>query len=94
MDAGSGIGLQAILGAIRAIARKRLAAGVYGQKNLGMRKFVKQGFSPDFKVFKLLRMGVWQWLKCEWHALWLRPQAQEMPLLTKPIPPAQQLATK
>jgi flavin-dependent dehydrogenase len=65
------------------IAQKRYAAGVYGARNLGRRQFPKQGFSPDPKVLKIIRMGIYQWLKCEWHALWLRPKA--MPAVTATV---------
>lgn len=61
------------------LAQKRLAAGCYGRMNLDMRRFPRQGFSPDTKVMKLLGMGVWQWIKCEWHALFLRPMPQKSP---------------
>lgn len=58
------------------IAEKRFVAGTYGALNLGKRQFPKQGFSPDFKVVKMIRKGVWQWMKCEWNALWLRPKKE------------------
>jgi flavin-dependent dehydrogenase len=68
------------------IGRKRLAAGCYGRMNLDRRMYVKQGFSPDMKVFKLIRKGVWQWLKCEWHALFLRPIRQQSQAAPAPAP--------
>ncbi len=54
-----------------AIARKRLAAGVYGLRNAGWRLLVG-GFVPDASVLKLLFKGMWLWWRAEWGALWLR----------------------
>jgi flavin-dependent dehydrogenase len=60
------------------IGKKRMAAGTYGAMNLGRRQFPKMGFSPDANVVKLIRKGIWQWWKCEWNALWLRPMEEPM----------------
>lgn len=53
------------------IARKRIAAGRYGEKNAGWRLLVG-GFTPEHKVAgRLLFDGIIRWLKLEWSALWL-----------------------
>ncbi len=53
------------------LAKKRWAAGVYGKNNLGRRLLLRQGFSPDWKMLRVLRQGVWQWLKAEAQGLFL-----------------------
>ncbi len=71
------------------LARKRLADGTYGMHNLDRRYLVKQGFSPDTKVLKLMRLGLWLWLKLEVKALFGRPKpmtpamVEKSPLKTK-----------
>jgi len=55
------------------IARKRLAAGVYGRRNLDQRKLIKAGFAPGPSALKITRTGLWAWLKLELHALSLKP---------------------
>jgi hypothetical protein len=60
------------------IAQKKLAAGVYGQRNAGWRLLVG-GFVPDPSVMKLLRQGIFRWLRAEWRALWLRPKSEPIP---------------
>lgn len=47
------------------IARKRWAAGTYGAKNLSMRFLLRQGFAPNFSLWKLFRDGLWIWFKAE-----------------------------
>ena len=61
------------------IARKRHAAGCYGRLNLGRRRFVKQGFSPDLKVWKLLWRGLRAWAGVELKSVALRPRPQPNP---------------
>ncbi len=74
---------------LSAIAQKRKAAGVYGINNLNRRLLLKQGFSPDMKVVKVIRQGIMQWLKCEWHALWL-PKPTPAPAAPQSPRPLQQ----
>ena len=64
------------------IAQKRLATGHYGQHNLDRRLLLRQGFSPDMKVLRVLRQGLWAWLKLEVKSLFLRP-----PVATAPVKP-------
>jgi hypothetical protein len=56
------------------IARRRHAAGRYGSWNLDRRLFIKQGFSPDAKVWKLLWRGLRAWAAVELKSISLRPQ--------------------
>ncbi len=57
-----------------AIAKKRLAAGAYGGKNLGRRYLVPEGFSPETGAAgRLILRGMRTWLACEVKALFLRP---------------------
>lgn len=58
------------------IARKRLAAGTYGQRNLDQRYLIRQGFAPNFSVWKLFRAGLWVWLKAELSVLF-KPMPKE-----------------
>ena len=51
------------------IARKRWAAGCYGRRNTGHRFLIWQGASPDFRLWRLLRNGLWSWFKAELGAL-------------------------
>jgi hypothetical protein len=52
------------------LARKKLAAGRYGQRNAGWRLLVG-GFTPERKVSgRLLFEGIGRWLKMEFAALW------------------------
>ena len=55
-----------------ALARKRIAAGVYGRRNAGWRLLIP-GFTPDPKQSgRLLFSGIGRWLKLEFAALFLR----------------------
>lgn len=51
------------------ISRKRWAAGTYGAKNLGHRFLIRQGFAPNFSLWKLFRDGMWVWFKAELSVL-------------------------
>lgn len=70
------------------IARKRWAAGTYGSMNLGHRFLVKQGFGPDFKIWRLFRTGLWIWARAEINAFFL-PMPKE-DAATKVTAPAEQ----
>jgi flavin-dependent dehydrogenase len=65
------------------LADKRFAAGVYGKMNTNHRYLTKDGFTADLKAFKLLRRGVYWWLKCEVKCLFLPSPSPEK--LTKNI---------
>jgi len=59
---------------LSALARKRRAAGVYGENNIGHRYLVEAGFAPEpAAAFKQILRGVRIWLKCELKGLFLRP---------------------
>jgi flavin-dependent dehydrogenase len=68
-----------------AIARKRLAAGVYGKRNAGWRLLVG-GFVPDATMLKLLFQGVRWWLRAEWGALWLRRKGAAAGVVAAQLP--------
>ena len=52
------------------IAQKRMAAGVYGSKNLDSRTLLK-GFEPNRHAWKLILRGVRIWLRAELRSLFL-----------------------
>lgn len=56
-----------------ALARRKLAAGVYGERNSGWRLLVP-GFAPEPGVAKLLLKGIRRWLAAEWRNLFLSPR--------------------
>ncbi len=63
-----------------ALARKRIAAGTYGERNAGWRLLVP-GFTPEPGTSgRLLFTGIRRWLWLEIKALWLRPKANAMPV--------------
>lgn len=75
---------------LTAIARKRLTAGIYGRRNLDHRHLLKIGFAPGPKALPLMRAGLWQWLKLELHALFLKtPPAAKTAAMHKPETPAE-----
>jgi flavin-dependent dehydrogenase len=52
------------------LARKKIEAGKYGEKNVGWRLLIG-GFTPEPKVAgRLLFDGIWRWVKMEFAALW------------------------
>ena len=54
------------------LAKKKIAAGKYGERNAGWRLLVG-GFTPDHDVSgRLLFKGIWLWLKMELAALFWR----------------------
>jgi hypothetical protein len=54
------------------LARKKMAAGIYGKRNAGWRLLVG-GFTPEPKVSgRLLFGGIWRWIKLEFASLWWR----------------------
>ena len=71
------------------LARKRIAAGVYGKRNAGWRLLIP-GFTPDPKVSgRLLFSGIGRWLKMELGALWLRGGESPMhEVRPESVPPA------
>jgi len=76
------------------IARKRLAAGIYGRGNLDRRLLLKVGFAPGPSALKITRTGLWLWWKLELQSLFLKPlpaaaasAATETAPATKPAPP-------
>ena len=59
---------------LAALARRKIAAGVYGARNAGWR-LLPGGFLPDASVLRLLRRGLGRWLLAEWRNLFLTPLA-------------------
>jgi hypothetical protein len=57
------------------LAKRKLAAGVYGQRNAGWRLLVG-GFLPDGTSGKLLLRGMARWLRAEWRNLFLSPKPE------------------
>lgn len=57
------------------IARKRLAAGVYGAKNLD-RRYLIDGFIPRTEVGKKFLKGLAMWAKLEFKTLFLNPDPE------------------
>jgi flavin-dependent dehydrogenase len=74
------------------LARKKIAAGRYGDRNTGWRLLVG-GFTPERNVSgRLLFDGIWRWLKLEVAALWWR-KPQQVGIEPQPRPavvPAQE----
>jgi flavin-dependent dehydrogenase len=62
------------------IAKRRMAAGVYGKKNLDQR-ILLPGFYPDFDSGKLMFNGFRRWLSLEVRNLFLRVPNQSVPML-------------
>jgi flavin-dependent dehydrogenase len=54
------------------LARRKIAAGVYGARNAHWRLLVG-GFLPDASVLRLLVRGLARWGRAEWRNLFLRP---------------------
>ena len=59
---------------LAALARRKIAAGVYGARNAGWR-LLPGGFLPDASVLRLLCRGLGRWLLAEWRNLFLTPRA-------------------
>ena len=60
------------------LARRKIAAGVFGERNLHWRVLVG-GFLPDASVLRLLALGLARWLRAEWRNLFLDAPRAEMP---------------
>ena len=60
------------------LARRKIAAGVFGERNLHWRVLVG-GFLPDASVLRLLARGLARWLRAEWRNLFLDCPRAEMP---------------
>jgi len=56
-----------------ALARKRLAAGLYGRHNLDRRRLLRSGFPPGLPALRLTRAGLWQWARLEILSFFLKP---------------------
>ena len=61
------------------LAQRRIAAGVYGERNADWRLLIG-GFLPDGTSGKLLVAGAWRWLRAEWRNLFLKPKATAQPM--------------
>ncbi|MEA3189047.1 MAG: hypothetical protein QOD99_2877 [Chthoniobacter sp.] len=60
------------------LARKKIEAGTYGDRNSSWRLLVG-GFVPDASLVKLLRQGLFRWWRAEVRALFLRRPPQPLP---------------
>ena len=67
------------------LARRKIAAGVYGARNAGWRMLVG-GFLPDASVLRLLLRGLLCWALAEWRNVFL-------PAPTSPAPDCAPVAT-
>ncbi len=47
-----------------ALAKRRLAAGIFGRRNAGWRELY-DGFVPDIRVRKLIQKGLFRWWRAE-----------------------------
>src|SRR5262249_14605948 len=63
---------------LAAIAKRRIAAGVYGAHNLDHRMLLP-GFMPDAQSVKLILKGLCKWLVVEWKNLFLRIPPEPVP---------------
>lgn len=77
---------------LAAIARRRMAAGVCGCRNLDQRMLIQPDFTPGPAAVKTIRTGLRQWLKLEIHALFLKPRSDHKPTIpalkrVAPLPP-------
>ena len=62
------------------LARRKLAAGVYGARNAGWR-LLPGGFLPDATSARLLLRGLGWWARAEWRNLFLTPKPAPAPAL-------------
>src|SRR6202043_1790723 len=56
---------------LSAIAKRRIANGTYGLRNLDSRLFLP-GFSPGPGSLKFILTGIRKWMQAEWRNLFLR----------------------
>ena len=70
------------------LAQKKIAAGVYGDRNANWRLLVG-GFVPDASVLKLLWRGLLRWWRAEIRIALMRPKqpsvAQPVSVVTEPV---------
>ena len=62
------------------LARRKIAAGVYGARNAGWR-LLPGGFLPDATSARLLLRGLRWWARAEWRNLFLTPKPAPAPAL-------------
>ena len=62
---------------LAAIAKRRIAAGLYGASNLDARMLLP-GFTPDAQSLKLIFKGLIKWLAVEWKSMFLRIRADRV----------------
>ena len=62
---------------LAAIAKRRVAAGLYGANNLDARMLLP-GFTPDAQSLKLIFKGLGKWLAVEWKSMFLRIPADRV----------------
>jgi flavin-dependent dehydrogenase len=61
------------------LARKKKAAGTFGNKNCDHHYLLSGGFSPGAPSLKLLRRGVWRWLGIELRLAFVKPAPEAAP---------------
>lgn len=71
---------------LAALARRKIAAGVYGARN-GQWRLLVGGFLPDASAGRLLLRGVGRWLRAEWRNLLLPagPVVEPAALQARPV---------
>ena len=70
------------------LAQRRRERGIYGRKNLDWNYIIKQSFTPDLKVLRLIYNGFKLWIRCEWST-WRASKRPPMPAtVTLMLPPA------
>jgi hypothetical protein len=68
------------------LARKKKAAGTFANHNLDHHYLLCGGFSPGAPSLKLLRRGVFRWLRLELRYLFTKPAPQVGPEVQKGHP--------
>ena len=66
------------------LARRKIEAGVYGDRNADWRLLVG-GFVPDASMLKLVRQGLVRWWKAEIRCAFLRARRREMAGASEPV---------
>lgn len=68
------------------LAKKKISAGTYGDKNLGGHYLLSKSFTPDLACFKLMSKGVFVWLKNEVRYAFTKPSKELEPSMVTPLP--------
>lgn len=69
------------------LAKKKIKAGKYGAKNLHHAFITKNAFTPGNGTLKLMRQGIWLWVRLEFRYLFTSPVTSERePSTMTPMP--------